>query len=748
MKLSFKLLTVTVGIAVVCLGVALALVYGAITTAIQGQINARQLEISHQTIDKIDRFMAERQVDIQALGQQDQLQRFISARLTDTSKAEATNNMNAFKAYAADWSDLGILDLNGSIVASTNAKLLGPKLLSDYPQLSELYQRARKGEIAYSDAFPSLGTHKAVFVYMAPIRRNGTVVGVVGGNVAWSSVISILQSVKGSTANLVNRDGLLLGDNEPNDEAEFLYKDYSNTAAFAHARSKAADSTVLPELDHPKKQAVNSHVVESGYKSYRGNGWILILDTPTDVAFGPARRLTFSVFGIIAAVVVLGILAIFFFVNRSIMQPIRLLSRAVNRVALGDLTQTVNVKSRDELGVLGRNFNEMTFQLADTHRGLETASRAAKEDRAQLESSINSLRQGFILTDGSGGTTILNQSARKMFGARNDSDELSLETIAKVLPEDLNLVEQVHQTLFKHKPAKFTYLPIRNRFVSLYLTPVLNENSPIGCVLLFDDVTEERILQRSRDEFFSIASHELRTPLTAIRGNAALIEQYYPKMLEDSNLREMVQDIHASSTRLIEIVNDFLDASRLEQGKMKFEYSVFSVEEVIEKVIYELAGVSRDKKLYLRFEHNPKSLPQVYADLNRVKQIVYNLIGNAMKFTETGGITIRAEIDGRNLKVLINDSGRGISEEGQQLLFHKFQQTGASLITRDTTRGTGLGLYISKLLAERMGGRIRLEKSEIDKGSVFSFSLPLAEVVNAMTKPASAAAPTKAKRKA
>jgi K+-sensing histidine kinase KdpD len=116
----------------------------------------------------------------------------------------------------------------------------------------------------------------------------------------------------------------------------------------------------------------------------------------------------------------------------------------------------------------------------------------------------------------------------------------------------------------------------------------------------------------------------------------------------------------------------------------------------------------------------------VYGDVNRIKQILYNLIGNAMKFTKHGSVTINCLIQARRLKVTVTDTGPGIDAAGQQLLFRKFQQTAQSIITRDDTRGTGLGLYISKLLIEHMGGQIRLEHSEVGKGSTFSFTMPFA----------------------
>jgi len=119
------------------------------------------------------------------------------------------------------------------------------------------------------------------------------------------------------------------------------------------------------------------------------------------------------------------------------------------------------------------------------------------------------------------------------------------------------------------------------------------------------------------------------------------------------------------------------------------------------------------------------TMPAVYADKNRVKQIIYNLLGNAMKFTEHGTITIDARIQGKKLKILIVDTGPGISAAEQRLLFHKFQQSTNNFTTRES-RGTGLGLYISKLLSEQMGGRISLDHSEPGKGSTFAFTLPIA----------------------
>jgi signal transduction histidine kinase len=249
----------------------------------------------------------------------------------------------------------------------------------------------------------------------------------------------------------------------------------------------------------------------------------------------------------------------------------------------------------------------------------------------------------------------------------------------------------------------------------------------IGTVLLAEDITEVKVLERSRDEFFSIASHELRTPLTAIRGNASMALEYYSDSLKDPGLNQIVEDIHDSSVRLIEIVNDFLDMSRLEQGKISFEFDECSIEEIVEGIAYEMKTVINEKKIKLRVDTMVlNTLPKVWTDKNRVKQILYNLVGNAVKFTDEGSVTINAWAGKDSVKITISDTGRGISMESRKLLFHKFQQAGDSLLTRDTTRGTGLGLYISRLIAEKMGGAIILESTEEGKGSVFSLTVPIA----------------------
>ena len=358
---------------------------------------------------------------------------------------------------------------------------------------------------------------------------------------------------------------------------------------------------------------------------------------------------------------------------------------------------------------------------------LRTEQLIASTSRAY--SFLDSLHMGFIMCDVNPEVVLTNTSVRG-FLSEEPTEEWTLEAIDKLLEPQLHLKELVTTSLKEQRSTELNEVNLGKRVIRLFIAPmtpeVKGDQQPIGAIILVEDVTQQVMLERSKDEFFFIASHELRTPLTAIRGNASLITKYYADSLKDKNMAEMVDDIHASSIRLLELVNDFLDASALEQGKIQMKPEKLALTDVVTEVLRELQSLGEAKKLALVQDASVAGVPAVMADRKRVKQVIYNLVGNAIKFTETGSITVSAHEEGGMVHCTVTDTGGGMSEENQKLLFRKFQQVGNSLLSRDTTTGTGLGLYISKLIVNLSGGTIALERSEVGKGSTFGFTLPVA----------------------
>lgn len=343
------------------------------------------------------------------------------------------------------------------------------------------------------------------------------------------------------------------------------------------------------------------------------------------------------------------------------------------------------------------------------------------QEEAKLDASIQSLTLGFIMLDLDGNIIRVNNYAGNLFGSDNLTS--GIESIDKIIP--LNLQDKFKSCISDSKNIEIKKVEFKDKILEININPIIMDNEPIGAVMLISDTTKEIMLQKSKDEFFSIASHELRTPLTAIRGNASMIESYYSDALKDDNLKSMINDIHSSSIRLISLVNDFLDASRLEQGKMTFDLTNFDVSTIINQVIAEIKESGNEKSVTIKLDTSSSTKSIVYGDSNKTKQVIYNLIGNALKFTENGQITLLVKEDKKVLKIKVIDTGKGISQDKQKLIFQKFRQGGKDLLTRDSPQGSGLGLYISKLLIERMGGQIGLESSIEGKGSTFFFTLPV-----------------------
>ena len=371
---------------------------------------------------------------------------------------------------------------------------------------------------------------------------------------------------------------------------------------------------------------------------------------------------------------------------------------------------------------------ELQREKSNVERIIGERTHELKEEQARLLASINSVPKGLIIANNEGKILFTNKTVISILNA--DSKLWTIEGVQRYLGESVNILEEYKKVHESGSPLKISNILFKTRYLEIYMSPILSNSvqNPIGIVVLIDDVTEAKVLERSKDEFFTIASHELRTPLTVIKGNSQLLKDKYVSLVSESNFEEIVNDIHDSSIRLIEMVNEFLTTSSLEQGKIEFKKDKVDIISVIKNVIDELEITAYAKNLYLKYSASKTAKSEDYnvsADMDRVHEVLINLISNAISFTTTGGIEIKAMRVKDMLKVEVIDTGKGISEKNQSLLFRKFQQANESLLIRDSKRGTGLGLYISKLLIEGMGGQIGLESSVEEKGSVFYFTLPI-----------------------
>ena len=241
---------------------------------------------------------------------------------------------------------------------------------------------------------------------------------------------------------------------------------------------------------------------------------------------------------------------------------------------------------------------------------------------------------------------------------------------------------------------------------------------------LFREIQEKgqqlELASKYKSQFLASMSHELRTPMNAVLGYTRML-----LMNVYGELPEKVRDVHGridkSGRHLLGLINDVLDFSKIEAGQLALTINPYSIKDVIQAVVSSTQSLASEKKLELRIAA-PADLPVVSGDERRILQVLLNLVGNAIKFTDAGEVRIDAAATDGALAVSVSDTGPGISPADQEHIFEEFRQAEGSIAQRKG--GTGLGLAIAKKIVELHGGKIWVE-SEVGAGSKFTFTLPL-----------------------
>jgi len=272
-------------------------------------------------------------------------------------------------------------------------------------------------------------------------------------------------------------------------------------------------------------------------------------------------------------------------------------------------------------------------------------------------------------------------------------------------------------------------------FQLISIVPTIFVIAFISSSLIQRILTEQQIKQRlqiayaelkkldvAKSEFISIASHQLRTPLTAIKGYISMIlEKIYGEPPE--KMEKPLKNIYASNERLIKLVNDILDVSRIEAGRLEMELEKSSLEEIIDSVIEELKEEAKKKDIYLKFEKLEKPLPKILIDRNKIRQAILNVVDNAIRYTEHGGVTVKIQNPKTKIQIIVSDTGVGMTKYELSKMFESFSRGAAG--TRLYTEGVGLGLYIARRLIELHHGKIWAESKGKGKGSTFYIELPI-----------------------
>lgn len=254
------------------------------------------------------------------------------------------------------------------------------------------------------------------------------------------------------------------------------------------------------------------------------------------------------------------------------------------------------------------------------------------------------------------------------------------------------------------------------------IIPLKFDNLNTSIAFTFHDDSQNMVRIQEEKSFFSTAAHELRTPLTGIQMSILTLLQRFDTLGREKIIEYLTQT-NTSVEYLIKLVNDFLNVSRIDQGRMEVENKPFNMMLLTDEVIQDLSLLMKERKLFIHHKPVEDRYRNVIGDPIKAKEVLTNLIGNSIKYTIQGGITISHQSTHTSFITKISDTGNGIPLESQPLLFKRFFQIGGARL-QSSSKGSGLGLYISKKIAQLMHGDVKLESSEPGKGSTFIFTMP------------------------
>lgn len=401
-------------------------------------------------------------------------------------------------------------------------------------------------------------------------------------------------------------------------------------------------------------------------------------------------------------------------IAHSITQPIGEMREQALRIARGDYSRKVTVHGKDELGQLALTFNQLAEQIEETQDAMES-------ERNRLNSVLSHMSDGVVATDRRGKVITINDMALSLLGITKEQaigkNILNLLAIEKdyTLRE---ILESTEELLIERQDAKYGDMMI----IRVEFSMIRRESGFIsGLVAVMHDVTEQEQNERDRREFVSNVSHELRTPLTSMR---SYIETLSEGAWQDQEMAPRFLKITLDETdRMIRMINDLLDLSRMDNGNLKLNLEMVNFNELVNFVLdrFDVIISNGDKKYKIIREFTQRPL-FVEVDADRMIQVIDNIMNNAIKYSPDGGkITIRLMETHNNVILSISDQGLGIPKKDLSRIFDRFYRVDKARARKQG--GTGLGLAISKEVVKALGGTIWATSIE-NYGSTFYISLP------------------------
>jgi len=662
----------------------------------------------------------------------DDTRTFLDPTADPTARATAEANLRRMLAtdvaQTADAEEIYIVDLAGVVRLSTLPQDEGKSVAS------QDYFVTGQSRTIVQNAYTSPFTGRPTITVATPIfDRNGAGarVAVVAANVSLLRVDKIILDRVGlgqtGKAFLVGPDGKLV---------QGLT---GSTGESGRLNTYAVDQLVAQQSGQALYTDAAGVPVIGVYQWQPTRDAGLVAEMSQDEAFGSARELalTILVVGILSAVL---LAAGIWVVARRVTRPILSLASTAARVQAGDLNATSGYQSEDEVGTLANAFDDMTAELrenvATLERRVEERTTEIRRQKQYFEALVEVSPVAIVTMDREELVSGWNPAATAQFGFEEEEaigrhiEELVVRS-EELRDESHDLVAEALERGRAHRIGQRMRKDGSRLDVEILMVPLVIDGEHLGFYAIYHDITELQAARREADAanqaksaFLAAMSHEIRTPMNAVIGMSGLL---IDTTLDEEQL-DYAETIHTSGEALLTIINDILDFSKIEAGRFDLDLHPMDIAATLEGALDVMGSVAAKKGLELVYDPDLALPPTAIGDSGRIRQIVLNLLSNALKFTDQGEVVCAVRgipIDGATattgrwrLEVEVQDSGIGIPPARIGRLFQSFTQADASIARK--YGGTGLGLAISRRLAELMDGTITAESSGVPgEGSTF-----------------------------
>jgi len=519
---------------------------------------------------------------------------------------------------------------------------------------------------------------------------------------SYQGICDIAAKDSAARITIIKADGVVLGDSSAQSDQMDLHNNRPEVYAALHGE-------IGVEMRYSDTLKMNMLYVAVPFDNQEINGVVRMAMPLTDLQ-GIYKHILSA---LLMAVLLCALLALIlsFILAQYFSRPLQDITAAVQDMARGNLKRRTSYHSNDEMGVLAEAFNEMGQHI-------EQSMGEVSEVKKRLEALLNNTVNGIVMIGAEGRLTYANPAAASLLGLHDDfMGRKHIEVISTY--ELLDMIDQARNSMQAVKRSIVLHT-LGARTVEANVVPIRNEQITSQDILLvLNDITEIKRLEKVRKDFIANVSHELKTPVATISGFAETVLDESGKNQE--NVIEFTQIIYDEAQRLSLLIYDLLELSKLESDENNLNMQTLDLSHLVGENVDRMVKVARLRKINIEYNQPPKSI-ELISDPDSINQILSNLLDNAIKYSmDEGQIEVKLEELSDQVKISVSDSGIGIPGKEIPRIFERFYRVDKARSRK--TGGTGLGLAIVKHLVENLGGQITVE-STLGQGSTFSFTIP------------------------